>query len=178
MRRKLVILLDCVLFGPWFDAKEKKYTWNPTEVFACVHVCVCECQCVLLCVRPNICTYKMSCPFAAAAAIVFLMLPYMKCGTLIESKWQANMRILISGGAGFIGSHLVDRLMEDEQNEVRTYTFRIRVYEHYCLEICLTIYDFIQVIVADNYFTGSKDNLKKWIGHPRFELIRHGRHFF
>ncbi|KAG5118556.1 hypothetical protein JHK82_032976 [Glycine max] len=32
---------------------------------------------------------------------------------------------------------------------------------------------FFQVIVADNYFTGSKDNLKKWIGHPRFELIRH-----
>lgn len=32
-----------------------------------------------------------------------------------------------------------------------------------------------QVIVADNYFTGSKDNLKKWIGHPRFELIRHGK---
>ncbi|KAF9596309.1 hypothetical protein IFM89_008835 [Coptis chinensis] len=32
---------------------------------------------------------------------------------------------------------------------------------------------FFQVIVADNYFTGSKDNLSKWIGHPRFELIRH-----
>ena len=30
------------------------------------------------------------------------------------------------------------------------------------------------MIVADNYFTGSKENLKKWIGHPRFELIRHG----
>lgn len=30
-----------------------------------------------------------------------------------------------------------------------------------------------EVIVADNYFTGSKDNLSKWIGHPRFELIRH-----
>ncbi|PRQ49016.1 putative UDP-glucuronate decarboxylase [Rosa chinensis] len=58
----------------------------------------------------------------------------------------ANMRILVTGGAGFIGSHLVDRLMENEKNEV---------------------------IVADNYFTGSKDNLKKWIGHPRFELIRH-----
>lgn len=57
------------------------------------------------------------------------------------------MRILISGGAGFIGSHLVDKLMENEKNEV---------------------------VVADNYFTGSKDNLKKWIGHPRFELIRHG----
>ncbi|KAG7016243.1 UDP-glucuronic acid decarboxylase 3, partial [Cucurbita argyrosperma subsp. argyrosperma] len=60
--------------------------------------------------------------------------------------FQANMRILVTGGAGFIGSHLVDKLMENEKNEV---------------------------IVADNYFTGSKVNLKKWIGHPRFELIRH-----
>ncbi|XP_058099122.1 UDP-glucuronic acid decarboxylase 6 [Magnolia sinica] len=66
---------------------------------------------------------------------------------LRNSKFfQANMRILITGGAGFIGSHLVDRLMQNEKNEV---------------------------IVADNFFTGSKDNLKKWIGHPRFELIRH-----
>ncbi|KAJ4911052.1 UDP-glucuronic acid decarboxylase 3 [Raphanus sativus] len=66
---------------------------------------------------------------------------------LRNSKFlQSNMRILISGGAGFIGSHLVDKLMENEKNEV---------------------------VVADNYFTGSKDNLKKWIGHPRFELIRH-----
>ncbi|KAK0593023.1 hypothetical protein LWI29_029339 [Acer saccharum] len=66
---------------------------------------------------------------------------------LRSSKFfQSNMRILITGGAGFIGSHLVDKLMENEKNEV---------------------------IVADNYFTGSKDNLKKWIGHPRFELIRH-----
>jgi len=31
---------------------------------------------------------------------------------------QSNMRILISGGAGFIGSHLVDKLMENEKNEV------------------------------------------------------------
>ncbi|CAG7892238.1 unnamed protein product, partial [Brassica rapa] len=66
---------------------------------------------------------------------------------LRNSKFlQSNMRILISGGAGFIGSHLVDKLMENEKNEV---------------------------VVADNYFTGSKENLKKWIGHPRFELIRH-----
>ncbi|KAI8539959.1 hypothetical protein RHMOL_Rhmol09G0223200 [Rhododendron molle] len=66
---------------------------------------------------------------------------------LRNSKFfQANMRILVTGGAGFIGSHLVDRLMQNEKNEV---------------------------IVVDNYFTGSKDNLKQWIGHPRFELIRH-----
>eukprot|EP00252_Welwitschia_mirabilis_P003107 TRINITY_DN13196_c0_g1_i2.p1 TRINITY_DN13196_c0_g1~~TRINITY_DN13196_c0_g1_i2.p1 ORF type:complete len:111 (+),score=15.17 TRINITY_DN13196_c0_g1_i2:25-333(+) len=60
---------------------------------------------------------------------------------------QAKLRILVTGGAGFIGSHLVDRLMESGKNEV---------------------------IVVDNFFTGSKDNLKKWIGHPNFELIRHG----
>lgn len=30
-------------------------------------------------------------------------------------------------------------------------------------------------MVVDNYFTGSKDNLKQWFGHPRFELIRHGK---
>lgn len=39
---------------------------------------------------------------------------------------------------------------------------------------CLNLFSSFQVIVADNYFTGSKDNLRKWIGHPRFELIRHG----
>lgn len=31
-----------------------------------------------------------------------------------------------------------------------------------------------QVIVADNFFTGSKDNVKQWMGHPDFEIIRHG----
>lgn len=28
--------------------------------------------------------------------------------------------------------------------------------------------------MADNFFSGTKDNLKRWIGHPDFELIRHG----
>ncbi|KAL3697269.1 hypothetical protein R1sor_011345 [Riccia sorocarpa] len=66
---------------------------------------------------------------------------------LRSSKYTTTkMRVLITGGAGFIGSHLVDRLMEEGTNEV---------------------------IVADNFFSGSKENLKRWMGHPNFELIRH-----
>lgn len=55
------------------------------------------------------------------------------------------MRILVTGGAGFIGSHLIDRLM-GEGHEV----------------ICL-----------DNFYTGHKRNLIQWMDHPYFELIRH-----
>ncbi|KAG9291728.1 hypothetical protein G9A89_012013 [Geosiphon pyriformis] len=54
-------------------------------------------------------------------------------------------RILVTGGAGFVGSHLVDRLM-------------------------LMGHD---VTVIDNFFTGRKNNLDHWMGHPNFELIRH-----
>ena len=54
-------------------------------------------------------------------------------------------RILITGGAGFIGSHLAQRLL-DEGNDI----------------ICL-----------DNFFTGSKNNIRHLIGHNRFELVRH-----
>lgn len=54
-------------------------------------------------------------------------------------------RILITGGAGFIGSHLCDRLINEGHD----------------------------VISVDNYFTGSKKNIEHLIGHPYFELIRH-----
>jgi len=54
-------------------------------------------------------------------------------------------RILVTGGAGFIGSHLCERLLR-EDNEV----------------LCL-----------DNYFTGSKKNIAQLMDNPYFELIRH-----
>lgn len=54
-------------------------------------------------------------------------------------------RILITGGAGFIGSHLCERLL-NEGNDI----------------ICL-----------DNYFTGSKDNIRHLLDNHNFELIRH-----
>jgi len=53
------------------------------------------------------------------------------------------MKVLVTGGAGFIGSHLVDRLMETE-NQVR---------------------------VIDNLASGSLSNLERWMGHPGFEFI-------
>ena len=56
-----------------------------------------------------------------------------------------SQRILITGGAGFLGSHLCDRMI-DAGNEV----------------ICL-----------DNYFTGRRQNITHLLDHPNFELLRH-----
>jgi UDP-glucuronate decarboxylase len=53
--------------------------------------------------------------------------------------------ILVTGGAGFLGSHLCDRLINRGD----------------------------EVICLDNFFTGYKENVRHLVGHPRFELIRH-----
>ena len=58
---------------------------------------------------------------------------------------SSKKRNLVTGGAGFLGSHLVDKLMEKGED----------------------------VICLDNYFTGKKSNIFKWINNPNFELIRH-----
>lgn len=60
-------------------------------------------------------------------------------------NYKNRKRILITGGAGFVGSHLVDTLMMQGH----------------------------EVIVADNFYTGRKRNVEHWLGHENFELIHH-----
>jgi UDP-glucuronate decarboxylase len=61
-------------------------------------------------------------------------------GTMLERK-----RILVTGGAGFLGSHLVERLLDQGHD----------------------------VVSADNYFTGSKANIAHLRARPNFEMLRH-----
>jgi UDP-glucuronate decarboxylase len=55
------------------------------------------------------------------------------------------MRVLVTGGAGFLGSHLCERLLAEGH----------------------------EVLSLDNYFTGSKENIRSFFNHPNFEAIRH-----
>jgi UDP-glucuronate decarboxylase len=66
----------------------------------------------------------------------------MKTPLLPDSQ---RMKILVTGGAGFVGSHLVDKLMCQGH----------------------------EVTVLDNFFTGQKKNIEHWIHHPNFSLVRH-----
>ena len=60
-------------------------------------------------------------------------------------NYNSQKRILVTGGAGFLGSHLIDRLLADGHD----------------------------VLCADNLFTGTKRNLDHLHNHPRFEFLRH-----
>jgi len=54
-------------------------------------------------------------------------------------------RVLVTGGAGFLGSHLCERLLEDDT----------------------------EVLCVDNFYTGTRENIEHLLRHPRFELLRH-----
>ena len=60
-------------------------------------------------------------------------------------NYESRKRVLVTGGAGFLGSHLTDRLLAQGH----------------------------EVVCADNLFTGSKRNIEHLHGHPRFEFMRH-----
>ena len=61
------------------------------------------------------------------------------------NNYNTRKRILVTGGAGFLGSHLCERLLTEGSD----------------------------VICVDNFFTGSKDNIAHLLGNPYFELLRH-----
>ena len=60
-------------------------------------------------------------------------------------KYSTTKRVLVTGGAGFLGSHLCDRLIQDG----------------------------CDVLCVDNLYTGTKENVAHLLGHPRFEFMRH-----
>jgi len=63
----------------------------------------------------------------------------------VSRVYNTRRRVLVTGGAGFIGSHLCERLLADG----------------------------CDVLCVDNFFTGTKDNIAHLIGSPHFELMRH-----
>jgi UDP-glucuronate decarboxylase len=60
-------------------------------------------------------------------------------------KYSLRKRVLVTGGAGFIGSHLCERLLADDHD----------------------------VLCVDNFFTGTKDNIENLLRNTHFELLRH-----
>lgn len=63
----------------------------------------------------------------------------------MRGNLSIRKRILVTGGAGFLGSHLCERLLADDHD----------------------------VLCLDNFFTGTKDKIAHLLDNPYFELMRH-----
>lgn len=63
----------------------------------------------------------------------------------MRTSFGAKKHVLVTGGAGFLGSHLCETLLESGND----------------------------VLCVDNFFTGARDNIKHLLSHPNFELLRH-----
>ena len=63
----------------------------------------------------------------------------------LPRQYSIRKRVLVTGGAGFLGSHLCGRLLEDGHD----------------------------VLCLDNFFTGTRDNILHLLDNPHFELLRH-----
>ncbi len=63
----------------------------------------------------------------------------------MSKRYSLRKRVLVTGGAGFIGAHLCRRLVDDG----------------------------CDVLCVDNFYTGTRDNIAELLGNPRFELMRH-----
>ena len=63
----------------------------------------------------------------------------------MSKRYSLRKRVLVTGGAGFIGAHLCRRLVDDG----------------------------CDVLCVDNFYTGTRDNIADLLGNPRFELMRH-----
>ncbi|PKU42277.1 udp-glucuronic acid decarboxylase hypothetical protein [Limosa lapponica baueri] len=82
---------------------------------------------------------------ALRALRCFVFSDFVWCFCKKKKKFIPTVLTQITGGAGFVGSHLTDKLMMDGH----------------------------EVTVVDNFFTGRKRNVEHWIGHENFELINH-----
>jgi UDP-glucuronate decarboxylase len=63
----------------------------------------------------------------------------------MSNRYSIKKRVLVTGGAGFLGAHLCERLLDDG----------------------------CDVLCVDNFFTGTRDNILQFLKNPHFELLRH-----
>jgi len=73
------------------------------------------------------------------------LLSWLQTDYIKKMKPQLRKQVLVTGGAGFLGAHLCERLLDDGHD----------------------------VICVDNFFTGAKDNILHLLDNPHFELMRH-----